>query len=483
MRALLPVCRESGTRLVTNMGVANPAAAAEKTLAIARELGLGGLRIACIQGDDVSHLLGPEYGALGRRQARRCGDALVGANAYLGIEALLPAFAAEGGCHHQRTRRRSLALSRRSRPSSRLGNRRLAASRCRHACRPSARMRHAGHRRLLRRSGPQGGSRSRPLRLSAGRGRPGWTLHRHQARRHWRRVDLATVKEQLLYEVHDPSRYLTPDVTADFSGVRLEQTGRDRVRVEGASGSRRPPDLKVTVGFDGGLVAEAGISYAGSNALARAELARSILEERLAGCGGELRIDLVGSSSLHATAHAGRRDNDRSSEDVRVRAAMRTADRETAETCSGGRGPALLRPRRLCGLSRQHHPVHRHPQCGDRPLASADELCHGDGMKKLADIAHARAGDKGNSSNVAFWVHDEEDYADLCRSLTAERLHREFPKLLLGRIDIHPMPQLHGLNIVMHEALEGGVNTSLNLDGHGKSWSSLLLDLAVIDPD
>src|SRR3954469_6720834 len=76
-------------------------------------------------------------------------------------------------------------------------------------------------------------------------------------------VTPATVKEQLLYEVHDPRMYLTPDVTADFSKVGVRELAPDRVNVSSAGGSARPERLKVTVGFEGGFMAEAGISYAG----------------------------------------------------------------------------------------------------------------------------------------------------------------------------------------------------------------------------
>ncbi len=80
------------------------------------------------------------------------------------------------------------------------------------------------------------------------------------------RVDTDTVLAQLSYEVMDPARYLTPDVTADFSGVRVETAGPDRVRVSGAKGTVRPAALKVTVGYWGGYRCEAGISYAGHGA-------------------------------------------------------------------------------------------------------------------------------------------------------------------------------------------------------------------------
>jgi hypothetical protein len=143
-------------------------------------------------------------------------------------------------------------------------------------------------------------------------------------------VSAETVKEQMLYEVHDPARYLTPDVTADFSRVSLAEPQPDHVAVSGAAGSERPPQLKVTVGFDGGVLAEAGVSYAGPNAQARAALARDILEERMRhvhGFAGKLRLDLEGVGSLHGTALDRRTDT----QDVRVRAALRSTDREDAE--------------------------------------------------------------------------------------------------------------------------------------------------------
>ena len=95
----------------------------------------------------------------------------------------------------------------------------------------------------------------------------------------------------------------------------------------------------------------------------------------------------------------------------------------------------------------------------------------------VRDIAHARAGDKGNTSNVSVWVYDPADFERLKQSLTPERIKREFPDLVRGPVTRYLVPHLHGLNIVMQDALEGGVNASLNLDAHGKSWSYLILGL------
>ena len=104
-------------------------------------------------------------------------------------------------------------------------------------------------------------------------------------------------------------------------------------------------------------------------------------------------------------------------------------------------------------------------------------------MMILRDIAHARAGDKGNTSNVSVWVYDPGHYPLVKAQLTAERVKQAFPSLVQAPVRRYEMDQLHGLNSVMEDALEGGVNTSLGLDSHGKSWSFLLLELDVEVPE
>lgn len=113
-------------------------------------------------------------------------------------------------------------------------------------------------------------------------------------------VNERTVKEQLLYEVHDPAAYLTPDVTLDLSQTHVRQVGPDLVQVEGVRGHPRPAELKGLVGLRGKWFAEAEISYAGPGALARAALARDILLQRCARLAPRLTpwIDLIGVASL-----------------------------------------------------------------------------------------------------------------------------------------------------------------------------------------
>lgn len=331
MRRILPLCRRHGTRLVTNMGAANPKAAAEATIRIARELGLSGMTVAYVSGDDVTHLLCADTPVWEGGTVGEVGLAMVGANAYLGSDALLPAL--EAGA--------DVVIAGRVADPSLV----VAPLRHRYGWAPDDWTRLgagtvAGH---LLECGMQitGGYFADPGRKDVPRlaqcGFPiaeideagGTVITKLDDAGGF--VTTRTVKEQLLYEVHDPAAYLTPDVTADFSRVAVAEVGADRVQLSGAGGRERPRDLKVTVGFDGGFLAEAGISYAGPNAVARAELARAVLDERMAaelGNDAKLRLDLIGVSSLHATALAYPSD----AQDVRVRAALRATDRDKAET-------------------------------------------------------------------------------------------------------------------------------------------------------
>jgi hypothetical protein len=148
-------------------------------------------------------------------------------------------------------------------------------------------------------------------------------------------VDEHTVKEQLLYEVHDPAAYLTPDVVADLGTAQVTDLGNDCVRLGGVQGHPRPPDLKVNVCFESGWLAEAEISYAGARAEGRARLAAEVLRQRLAPLGAQarLRADLIGVASVFGD------DDGRwlaaqpvgDARDVRLRVALRHADRAAAE--------------------------------------------------------------------------------------------------------------------------------------------------------
>jgi hypothetical protein len=190
------------------------------------------------------------------------------------------------------------------------------------------------------------------------------------------RIDAHTVKEQLLYEVHDPAAYLTPDVVADLSDARVTELGLDRVRLDGVRGHARPATLKVNLCHENGWLAEGEISYAGPRAEARARLAAEIVRERLAELGSPLRVDLIGVDSLFAD-DGGRRLAARPhghAQDVRLRIATAHPERAQAErlarevtalyTCGpagGGGVRTSLRPRLgtlSCFVPREQAPAH-----------------------------------------------------------------------------------------------------------------------------
>ena len=147
-------------------------------------------------------------------------------------------------------------------------------------------------------------------------------------------VNEQVVKEQLLYEIHDPSHYITPDVILDFSDVTVNQIGRDRVQVSGMRGSPAPTTIKATVCFDGGWLGEGEISYAGPNCRARARIAADVLLERLKirNLVVEARVDLIGVSSVHdGDGGALWRHSDAEPEDIRVRLAVSARTQDDAD--------------------------------------------------------------------------------------------------------------------------------------------------------
>jgi hypothetical protein len=100
---------------------------------------------------------------------------------------------------------------------------------------------------------------------------------------------------------------------------------------------------------------------------------------------------------------------------------------------------------------------------------------------KLREIAHARAGDKGDTSNIAVIAYDERDYRLLERHVTAERVREHFAGIVRGEVTRYELPLVGALNFVLRSALGGGVTRSLALDAHGKSLSSAVLDLDILD--
>jgi hypothetical protein len=293
MEAVLPLCRSRRTRIITNMGAANAQAAVHETTLLARALGLSGLRVAWVAGDDVLHLVADHCSSDAR-------ESLVSANAYLGIEPILECLR-EGAdvVITGRVADPSLFLA----PMVyefgwaiddwvRLGQGTAV-----------------GH--LLECAGQlTGGYFADPgYKDVPGLDRLGFPIAEVEDTGEailtkpagsGGLLTIRTCKEQILYEVQDPAQYLTPDVTADFAPIHFAEISANRIRVSGARGLVRPEHIKVSTGFHAGYIAEGQISYAGPGALARARLAGQILENRLHWVEfGHLRLDFIGVDSMH----------------------------------------------------------------------------------------------------------------------------------------------------------------------------------------
>ncbi|AXB43194.1 acyclic terpene utilization AtuA family protein [Amycolatopsis albispora] len=307
-RRLLPLAAEHGVRVLSNMGAANPLAAGRATAALLDELGLD-RGVAVVTGDDVLDRIDPRTPALEDGVPLEEHGELVSANAYLGADAIMPALGADVVLTG-RVADPSLFLA----PlADRLGwdladpPRAAAGTLIGHLLECAGQLTGGYFADPGRKEVPGLAELGFPFADvtadgAAVFGKPDGTGGL---------VTRATVREQLLYEITDPTAYLTPDVELDLREVTVRETGPDRVAVRGAIGRARPPRLKVSVGYRAGFRAEAEISYEGPNSRERAALAGEIVTKRLP---APPRIQL--STSDHES---------------RLRVAALTRDRDAAE--------------------------------------------------------------------------------------------------------------------------------------------------------
>ena len=331
-RAVLPIAAKRGVRIVTNMGAAHPVAAAHKTVALARELGIEGLKVAAVTGDDVLDIVQAgdyRFEESGERVA--CfKDRIVAANAYLGAQPIVDALEAGADV---------VLTGRAADPALFLGPLIHAFGWSMSDWDRLGQGTVVGH--LLECAGQiTGGYFADPglkdvpnlarLGFPIGEVAEDGTVVVTKVPHAGGCVTEATCKEQLLYEIHDPQRYLQPDVVADFTQVSVTQSAVDRVVVAGGRGAPRTDTLKASVAYLDGYVGEGQISYGGPGALARARLALDVVRERLTITGvaaRELRCDLIGVDSLYGPLEAAKQSEPY---EVRVRVAARCDTLEEA---------------------------------------------------------------------------------------------------------------------------------------------------------
>jgi len=360
LRPVLADAKKAGVRVVSNFGAANPTAGADRILTMAKELGVTGLKVAVVEGDDLNAVMteGEIRGHAPVEGLDMPDGRLVAANVYLGAQAIADALALGADL---------VVVGRCADPALALGplvhehgwsmddlDRIAAGTMAGHLLECGAQVTGGYFADPGYKDVPDFGHVGFPIAeveadgtvtVTKADGTGGLVSHR-------------TVKEQLLYEMHDPAAYLTPDVTLDITGITIDETAPNRVRITGARGRQRPPTLKATVSFEGGWLGEGEITYAGPNARRRAELAIDVLRTRVRDLGTNwpLRFDLIGTvSTFDGDGGDLRAAGDWGGDgEYRVRMATKGPDRQMAQWiadevlslyCSGPAGGAGVRHR------------------------------------------------------------------------------------------------------------------------------------------
>ncbi len=336
------------------------------------------------------------------------------------------------------------------------------------------------------------------------------------------RVTPETIKEQLIYEIGDPERYLSPDCTVSFLGLEVKSVGTNRVKVSGAVGSPRPKTFKVSATYRDGYRAAGTLTLFGPNSVAKARRCGEMVLQRLREAGFTYRdsiVECLGNAGSVPVSHL--TTNSQAHYESVLRIAVESdskiaVDRFTRELMplitagpQGTTGYAEGRPRvhgvirywpclidceltqsSLVFFSSSDTISHRNssaiwpPAYGMFPqnallelptrtaIALADAKC-------LADIAYGRSGDKGTGANIGILVRSMEDYEWVRRWLTAERVKQYFEPIGLSSVERFEMKNLGGFNFVAKGILQRGLRN----DAQGKALAQALLSMPLSDLD
>jgi len=326
-------------------------------------------------------------------------------------------------------------------------------------------------------------------------------------------VSVRTVKEQLVYEMGDPRAYITPDVVADFGSARLEQDGRDRVRVWGIKGRPAPASLKVSAAYADGWKANGSLIISGPHALEKSQAFAALFWERLG-----LELEATLSEHVGASACWGPLAPASEPPEVLLRLGVRDPDREKIEAFSkmvpavilsgppgvavtGGRPQAqevvaywpalvpreLVRPTLITAAGERALdwptpivPMAEPAKLDLPPWPKPAGEGHDDVVTvPLSELAHARSGDKGDTANIGVIARAPEIYPWLVATLSAKRVKQHFAGICKGDVERFEVPNLWALNFLLGESLGGGGTVSLRLDAQGKTLSHALLAMPV----
>jgi hypothetical protein len=346
-------------------------------------------------------------------------------------------------------------------------------------------------------------------------------------------VNAANVAEQIVYEVHDPARYVLPDVVCDFSRVTLEDLGNQRVRVSNARGLPATSSYKASLTYPDGYRCTATLMIVGAEAVQKAQqVAAAILTRtrRLFTARGwsdfrATSVEILGSEAMY-----GPHGRQPASREVILKIAVAHAEEAPLELFAreifpaatsmaqgitgfaGGR-PAVQPIVRLASCLLPKERVHPQIEIASRggthtlavpPAPPADpaspqptaedcrpqpDMAHIIAPESgpcvevpLLRLAHGRSGDKGDIANIGVLARRAEFVPLLERALTPQVVRGFLAHLVEGEVERYDWPGLNGWNFVLHRALGGGGVASLRYDPQGKSYAQILMELPVSVP-
>lgn len=334
---ILPICKDKKIKVITNMGAANPISAIKKIKEIANQKNIKGLKLAAVIGDDISNELDKykenkilEFD----KKVSDISESIVSANVYLGAEGIVEAL---------KNKADIIVTGRCSDPSLFLAPLMYEFGWDKNDVNLMAKGIMIGH---LLECGAQvsGGYYSTPTKDEVDDlwnvGFPIAEVCENgdvvitKTNTTSGKVTTDTCKEQLIYEIHNPKEYMTPDGIADFTTISLKEIEKNKVFLTGATGKERPATLKVSMGYKDCFIGEAAISYGGSLAFEKAKEAKKIIEKRLEArkisC-EEIRFDFVGYNSLYEDSISDKIKKSNDFSEVRLRVAARTKTRDVAK--------------------------------------------------------------------------------------------------------------------------------------------------------
>lgn len=544
MRQVLREVVERGIKVVSNAGGVNPEGCAQALQALAQELGVT-VRVAVVQGDDVMPQIEQlrEQGIRGmaHQADQPLPTRLASANAYLGAQPIREALDAgaqiviTGRCVDSAVTLGVLMHAFNWRPDDldRMAAGSLAGHIIECGCQATGGL-HTDWDRV-----PDWPNIGYPVIECEADG--SFTVTKPEGTGGL--ITPAVVGEQMLYEIGDPSAYVLPDVTCDFTQVRIAQSGPQRVRVSGARGRPAPTHYKVSATYLQGYRASAQITLIGWQAAAKARRTgeailartRAMLQAQGLGDYSEHLLEVLGTESCfgpHARVHDTREAILRLTVTHADKKALELFAREVAPagtswspgtTGVGGRPSvspsirqyAFLLPKTRLAPRVQFEgqewaatllatqaedtedtadtAVTRAPEGSRSAVGAGPEAAHsalatsaaptGDTLEvPLIRLAWARSGDKGDTSNIGV-IARHPDLLDWLRdSLTPEQVAGWLAHLVRGPVSRYELPGIHAFNFVCEQALGGGGMASLRNDPLGKGMAQILLCMPVRVP-